>query len=156
LTNAIIQTNNSIELDFVLHNSSSVPIRLAECWNPWGANQWQFRVVDAKGTAYELEHPQHPWSKTGLATFTIRPSEEQITKCRLDMTTTSFSEEEPAIFRLPMGLGYAFPRTNDWVFPVTVTGIFRASKQKLTMANGETIETTWEGTIATNPLIIGK
>jgi hypothetical protein len=48
------------------------------------------------------------------------------------------------------------PRTNGWVFPVTVTGTFSASKQKQTGVKDETVETTWEGTIATKSLLIGK
>ena len=162
LTNAIVRTDNSIELDFILLNTSSVPIRLAQRWNSWGAYQWQFRVVDAKGTAYELKNPQQAWDRNALTMFTIRPSEEQITRCRLDMTTTSHALDETAIFALPPFEGAAFPgalqspRTNGWVFPATVTGIFSASKQKQTGVNGEAIETTWEGTIATKPLVVVK
>jgi hypothetical protein len=158
LTNATVRGDNIIELDFVLFNSSSTPIRLAERGNSWGASQWQFRIVDAKGTAYELKHPPIIWHANALTTFIIRPSEEQVTRCSLDTGTTSFSEGSTAFYTLPHE-GYALPgelqssRTNGWVFPVAVTGTFSASKNKVT---GAKEETTWEGTITTKPLVIGK
>ena len=134
LTNAIVRTDNSIELDFVLLNSSTAPIRLAERWNSWGAYQWRFRVVDAKGTAYKLNNPQVSWFANSLRTFTIQPSEEQVTRCRLDMGATSRSENKTMIFTLPPE-SYALPgelqspRTNDWAFPVAVTGALDSRPQ---------------------------
>ncbi len=158
LTNASVRADNSIELDFVLLNSSNAPIRLAQRWNSWGAFQWRFRVVDARGTAYELKNPQTIWFANALTTFVIQPLEEQVTRCRLDMGTTSFSEANTMIFTLRperIVLPEESPalRTNGWVFPVAVTGTFSASKNKVT---GAEEETAWEGTIATKPLMIGK
>lgn len=154
LTNAIVRPDNSIELDFVLHNGSNVPIRLAERQNSWGAGQWWFRVVDAEGTANELENPQHVWAANALTVFTIAPSEDQITRCRLDMSTTSINPSEggTAIFAQPV-FGLKAPRTNRWVFPVAVTGIFSATKYTNTLLNATT---TWKGSIATEPLVIAK
>ena len=156
LTNAIVRTDNSIELDFVMLNSSSAPIRLAERWNSWGAFQWRFRVIDAKGTAYELKNPQSIWHANYLTTFTIRPSEEQVTRCRLDMGATSHSEGKIEIFTLPVeGVilpdASLAPRTNGWVFPASVTGTFSAGKN-----TSREVETTWEGTVTTKPLVVGK
>jgi hypothetical protein len=152
LTNAIVRTDNSIELDFVLHNGSNMPIRLAERWNSWGAYQWRFRVVDAKRTVYELENPQVVWHANALTTFAIAPSEDQITRCRLDMSTTKHSEDKTAIFSLPV-FDSQVQRTNRWVFPVDVTGIFSASTHTNTWTK---TETTWEGSIATEPLVVAK
>lgn len=156
LANAIVRTDSNIELDFALHNGSNMPIRLAERQNSWGSGQWRFRVADAKGTVYELENPQHIWSANVLSVFTIAPSEDQITRCRLTMSTMSnrSSDGGTAIFALPVfGFSFQAPRTNCWVFPVTVTGTFTASKYTNTWLK---TETTWEGSIATEPLVIPK
>jgi hypothetical protein len=154
LTNPIVRPDNSIELDFVLHNGSNAPIRLAERQSPWGAGQWRLRVVDAEGTANELENPHGVWTKSACTTFIIAPSEDQIARCRLDMSTTSMktSEGGTAIFAQPV-FGSKAPLINRWVFPVSVTGIFSATKYTNTWLNATT---TWEGGIATEPLVIAK
>ena len=142
LTNGIVRADNSIELAFVLHNSTNMPIQLAAL-EGLGAYQWRFRVVDAKGTAYELQNAQSVFFASTPQRLAIAPSEDQIIRCPLDMSTPTHSITTAVFTDLQA------QRTNRWVFPVVVTGTFTACKYPK-------IETTWEGCIATEPLVVAK
>lgn len=132
LTNAIVRTNNIIELDFVLHNGSSVLIRLAERRKSRGAHQrdqWQFRVIDAQGTAHELRHLPDTPSVNHLTTLAIATSEDQITRCRLVYSTAGNSEDSPVTFA-HIVVDCACPESGFGAFPIAVTGTSTASKHE--------------------------
>lgn len=162
LSNVVVRTDNKIELDFVLANHSDASIVLAERWNSWGAYQWQFRVVDAKGTEYVLRNPQMAWYRNFLTTFTIPPSKNQVTRCRLDRTSWQPEDGTTAVFSGAITGADGKRPQNTWVFPLSITGTFSAptfSAPTRSLVDGEKLgrdSIWWEGTIATNTVKAGK
>ena len=147
LSNVIVLADDKIELDFVLLNCSDANIALAERWNSWGAYQWEFRVVDAKGAEFALRNPQMNWFRNGFTTFSIPQSKSQVTRCRLDRTSWNSHDGPIAIFsELSSGVGDQGPQ-NSWALPLSITGTFSAPKANLSVFGEKA--STWAGTITT-------
>lgn len=154
VSNVVVRSGNSIELDFILLNHSEENIVLAERWNSFGAYQWEFLVVDAKGAEFVLRNPQMHWYRNGFTTFTIPPSNEQVTRCRLDRASWKFEDGLVAVFS-EVGIGASDKRRqNSWAFPLSISGTFSASKENLNVF-GER-GSNWAGTVTTNTVKTGK
>lgn len=154
LRNVAVRADNSIDVDFVLHNHSEANIVLAERWNSWGAYQWEFRVVDAKGGEFMLCNPQRDWYRNAFTTFTIPPSKEHVTRCRLDRTAWKFEDGPVAVFsEVHIGADDK-RRQNNWAFPLSITGTFFAARDNLNVFGEK--GSNWAGTIATNTVQAGE
>jgi hypothetical protein len=124
----------AIELDFVLTSRSARPVYIAERWNSWGAYQWSFEIVDARGHVCRLSNPNLVWLANYLTTAKIWLGERHITRCRLPMLSTDnqskddgvawFRESGFQMERLPSGK--TRPVEHLWQYPIQISGLFAA------------------------------
>ncbi len=174
LRNGVVCKDNSIEVDFALINVSTVPVELVDRWNSWGAYQWTFLVKDAAGTEYPLRNPQTNWYANYFTTFSISPGAEYVKRCRLSLSSPKLPDGSRVwVFTQLSDLGQAMGgkldekgrlvisinddppprRSNTWIFPLTVTGKFSASRHMKTEWQSGT---NWDGSESSRPLVIRR
>lgn len=130
LENARIGENETVEVDFVLTNHRdskiSLPIQVRSSQGP---HQWTFEVRDATERLYELES-RHGGMRgyDSSWTFTIEPGATHVLRSRLDPFSVSDSPRD-GFRRFSISIQ---PReSNDWTYPLTVTGYFTAFRENL-------------------------
>jgi len=147
LENAVFRKEtSSIEVDFVLTNTSTKAIYIAERWNSWGAYQWTIQLTNADKSVIDFGNPQSAWFRNFLSFATIEPGKQLRTHCFLMLDTSRLS----GVF----GKGEAFVAAKPgavFSFPVRMTGVF-AAKEAYTLKD----KVSWTGSIESGEIEVGK
>jgi hypothetical protein len=146
LENAVFKKeSSSIELDFVLTNTSAKAIHIAERWNSWGADQWTIRLTNADKSVIDFANPQMEWSKNFLTLATIEPGKQLRTHCFLML--------DEARIREVFGKGAAFVASKPgavFSLPVRMRGVF-AAKEAYTLKD----KVSWTGSVKSAEIEVG-
>jgi hypothetical protein len=147
LENAVFKKESStVELDFVLTNTSAKPIYIAERWNSGGAYQWTIRLTNADKSVIDFENPQQEWSKNFLSLATIEPGKQLRTHCLLML--------DEARLREVFGKGAAFVATKRgaaFSFPLRMRGVF-AAKEAYSLRD----QISWTGSVESGEIEVAK
>ena len=151
LRNATRRDDKNIDVDFVMSNTTIVPIQLVQRCNSWGWDQWSFHATDSKGVEYALNPRAIDFPKNIFRTFTIEPFGEYVMPCHLVVITgppfyppNTFDYFET----------YVSP-TQSWTFPIVIAGTFSGQLYEKS-GYGDDEGTNWAGSITTNSVTVTK
>lgn len=141
-----------IELEFLMSNKGPETIVLAERWNSWGANQWSFRLTDAKGNVFDFVNPQRSWWANHLTTFEIHAGKPLAFKCRLNVMNEGHGDSNNFWFSNSDSIFNLQHKPKAWIYPIRLEGIFSAP----VVYPSNTGNTNWTGSIAARAVILEK
>jgi len=130
----------------VLRNIGTEPIAIYQRWNSWGAYQWRFAIVDAKGNGMFAGNPEEGWTRNAPSAVSIKPGTELALNAIVQEKRTSTIPKGKEVFMSKVPLA----------FPLRVRAIFEATadlppEPRVSLDGTTTVSSSalWVGAIAT-------